>query len=219
MTTDHRRSSSTSPRSRGRIGAEIRDLDLHATARPRRPLAAVRQALLDYKVIFFPGAPPEPRGAHGLRRLLRRAHRGPPRHPGPRGAPGGLRDRLHEGPRALQAGPRPRSTGTASAGTPTSPSWSARRSVPSSMPSSSRPPAGTPCGRTRMPPTRDLSQPIRDLVDGLTARARREPPVRRGSSSTVGQGEWDGETFTELKSGGAPGRAHPPRDRPSRTSS
>ena len=38
----------------GTIGAEIRGIDLH---RPLDPdtLAAVRQALLDYKVIFFPG--------------------------------------------------------------------------------------------------------------------------------------------------------------------
>ena len=38
----------------GTIGAEIRDIDLHQTLEPDT-LAAVRQALLDYKVIFFPG--------------------------------------------------------------------------------------------------------------------------------------------------------------------
>ncbi len=38
----------------GTIGAEIRNLDLHTRLDPDT-LAAVRQALLDYKVIFFPG--------------------------------------------------------------------------------------------------------------------------------------------------------------------
>ena len=38
----------------GTIGAEIRQIDLHQTLDPDT-LAAVRQALLDYKVIFFPG--------------------------------------------------------------------------------------------------------------------------------------------------------------------
>ena len=38
----------------GTIGAEIRGLDLHRALDPET-LAAVRQALLDYKVIFFPG--------------------------------------------------------------------------------------------------------------------------------------------------------------------
>jgi taurine dioxygenase len=39
----------------GSIGAEIRNLDLHETLDPAT-VAAVRQTLLDYKVIFFPGA-------------------------------------------------------------------------------------------------------------------------------------------------------------------
>ena len=38
----------------GTIGAEIRDIDLHQPLDPET-LGAVRQALLDYKVIFFPG--------------------------------------------------------------------------------------------------------------------------------------------------------------------
>src|ERR1035438_8806993 len=38
----------------GTIGAEIRNIDLHQALDPET-LAAVRQALLDYKVIFFPG--------------------------------------------------------------------------------------------------------------------------------------------------------------------
>ena len=43
----------------GTIGAEIRGLDLHQTLDPDT-VAAVRQALLDYKVIFFPGAHLDP---------------------------------------------------------------------------------------------------------------------------------------------------------------
>ncbi len=38
----------------GTIGAEIRSIDLHRQLDPET-LGAVRQALLDYKVIFFPG--------------------------------------------------------------------------------------------------------------------------------------------------------------------
>jgi len=38
----------------GTIGAEIRNIDLHGPLDPEA-LGAVRQALLDYKVIFFPG--------------------------------------------------------------------------------------------------------------------------------------------------------------------
>src|SRR6202034_1087415 len=38
----------------GTIGAEIRNIDLHDPLDPEA-LGAVRQALLDYKVIFFPG--------------------------------------------------------------------------------------------------------------------------------------------------------------------
>ena len=43
----------------GTIGAEIREIDLHNPLDPET-LAAVRQALLDYKVIFFPGARLDP---------------------------------------------------------------------------------------------------------------------------------------------------------------
>ncbi len=39
----------------GTIGAEIRGLDLHGDLDPET-VAAIRQALLDFKVIFFPGA-------------------------------------------------------------------------------------------------------------------------------------------------------------------
>ena len=38
----------------GTIGAEIRQIDLHQTLAPDT-VTAIRQALLDYKVIFFPG--------------------------------------------------------------------------------------------------------------------------------------------------------------------
>src|SRR5580658_1630092 len=39
----------------GTIGAEIRGLDLHEPLSPEA-VKAIRQTLLDYKVIFFPGA-------------------------------------------------------------------------------------------------------------------------------------------------------------------
>lgn len=43
----------------GTIGAEIRGLDLHGPLDPQT-VAAIRQALLDYKVVFFPGAHLDP---------------------------------------------------------------------------------------------------------------------------------------------------------------
>src|SRR5580658_2416004 len=43
----------------GTIGAEIRGVDLHQPLTPAAR-AEIRQALLDYKVIFFPGAHLDP---------------------------------------------------------------------------------------------------------------------------------------------------------------
>ena len=54
----------------GTIGAEIRGLDLHWTLEPET-VAAVRQALLDYKVVFFPGAHLSPEEHTELRHALR----------------------------------------------------------------------------------------------------------------------------------------------------
>ena len=54
MTTDHHGLQLDIAPLSGTIGAEIRGIDLHQPLDPDT-LAAVRQALLDYKVIFFPG--------------------------------------------------------------------------------------------------------------------------------------------------------------------
>src|ERR1700683_2593573 len=60
----------------GTIGAEIRGLDLHQSI-DAETLTAVRQALLDYKVIFFPGAhldPPEHKAFASLFGPITEAH-------------------------------------------------------------------------------------------------------------------------------------------------
>ena len=179
----------------GTIGAEIRNIDLHQPLDPET-LAAVRQALLDYKVIFFPGQHLSPSRAQGLRRRLRPDHGRTPRHPRDRGAQGGLRDRLHEGPRSSptasgrEDGDRERwHTDVTFVETP--PLGSVLNAIVI-------PPAG---GDTLWADTQaayeGLSAPIRDLVDGLTA-------IHDGTRAfgslleAVGQGEWDGVTFTEL---------------------
>ena len=53
MTTTTRAQLDIAPLS-GTIGAELRNIDLHQPLEPET-LGEVRQALLDYKVIFFPG--------------------------------------------------------------------------------------------------------------------------------------------------------------------
>ena len=95
-------------------------------------IAAIRQVWLDRKVVFFPGQHLDEARAPGVRRPLRRAHRGPPGRPGRRRLPEHLRDRLLEGPRALRpTATSPRRAG-ASTGTPTSRSSSVRRPARSS---------------------------------------------------------------------------------------
>ena len=117
----------------GTIGAEIRNIDLHQPLDPET-LAAVRQALLDYKVIFFPGqhlSPAEHKDFAAAFGEITVAHPVIP----------GIEDHKevfeidYTKARAVLLRRRAASTATGSVGTPTSPSWRRRRWARSSTPS------------------------------------------------------------------------------------
>jgi len=180
----------------GSIGAEIRGLDLHQTL-DTETVAAVRQALLDYKVIFFPGAHLDPQEHKEFAALFGEPTVAHPVIPG-------LDDHKevfeidYTKARTLYA---ERSKGD---------EYGDRERWHTDVTFVERPPLGSILNAIVIPPAggdtlwadtqaayEDLSQPIRQLVDRLTA-------VHDGNRnfSTLlkqfGQGEWDGETFTEL---------------------
>jgi alpha-ketoglutarate-dependent taurine dioxygenase len=182
----------------GTIGAEIRGLDLHQTLDPDT-VAAVRQALLDYKVIFFPGAHLNPQEHKDFAALFGEPTVAHPVIPG-------LEDHKevfeidYTKARTMYA---QRSQGD---------EYGDRERWHTDVTFVERPPLGSILNAIVIPPAggdtlwadtqaayEDLSQPIRQLVDRLTA-------VHDGNRnfSTLlkqfGQGEWEGETFTELKS-------------------
>ena len=181
----------------GSIGAEIRGLDLHQTLDPET-VAAVRQALLDYKVIFFPGAHLSPEEHKSFAALFGEPTVAHPVIPG-------LDDHKevfeidYTKARTMYAERKGEEYGD-------------RERWHTDVTFVERPPLGSILNAIVIPPAggdtlwadtqaayEDLSQPIRQLVDRLTA-------VHDGNRnfSTLlkqfGQGEWDGETFTELKS-------------------
>jgi alpha-ketoglutarate-dependent taurine dioxygenase len=178
----------------GTIGAEIRHIDLHASVHPET-LAAIRQALLDYKVIFFPGqhlSPEEHKAFASLFGEITVAHPVIP----------GLDDHKevfeidYTKARALVGG-----TGS---------DYDDRENWHTDVTFVETPPLGSILNAIVIPPAggdtlwadtqaayEGLSPSIRQFVDGLTA-------VHDGTRSfakvlsAVGKGEWDGETFTEL---------------------
>jgi alpha-ketoglutarate-dependent taurine dioxygenase len=178
----------------GTIGAEIRRIDLHQTLDPDT-LATVRQALLDYKVIFFPGqhlSPEEHKAFASLFGEITVAHPVIP----------GLEDHKevfeidYTKARALVGG-----TGS---------DYDDRENWHTDVTFVETPPLGsilnaivipTAGGDTLWADTQaayeGLSPAIRQFVDGLTA-------VHDGTRSfakvlsAVGKGEWDGKEFTEL---------------------
>ena len=181
----------------GSIGAEIRGLDLHQALDPDT-VAAVRQALLDYKVIFFPGAHLSPEEHKSFAALFGEPTVAHPVIPG-------LDDHKevfeidYTKARTMYAERKGEEYGD-------------RERWHTDVTFVERPPLGSILNAIVIPPAggdtlwadtqaayEDLSQPIRQLVDRLTA-------VHDGNRnfSTLlkqfGQGEWDGETFTELKS-------------------
>ena len=180
----------------GTIGAEIRAIDLHQTLDPRdagrRPPGPPR-----LQGHLLPGPHLVPRGAQAVRGLLRRDHPRPPGHPRPRAT-------TRRSSRSTTPRPHPRRRARAGVRRPGE--LAHRRHLRGA------PPLGSDPQRHRDPRRRGdtlwadtqaayegLSQPVRQLVDGLTADPRRHPQLRH-APQVVGQGEWDGETFTELKS-------------------
>ena len=178
----------------GTIGAEIRNVDLHQPLSPPT-VAAIRQALLDYKVIFLPGqhlSPAEHKQFASYFGEITNAH---PVIPGieehrevfeidytqakqivsEQKTQYGITDKWHTDVTFVETPP-----------------------LGSILNAIVIPEAG---GDTLWADTNaayeGLSQPFKDLVDGLTA-------VHDGNRSfgrllqALGKGEWDGKEFTEL---------------------
>jgi alpha-ketoglutarate-dependent taurine dioxygenase len=178
----------------GTIGAEIRNVDLHRPLDPETQ-GAIRQALLDYKVIFFPGqhlrpeehkdfashfgeitvAHPVIPGLEEHREVFEIDYTKARNLVGGRGSQYNEREKWHTDVTFVETPP-----------------------LGSILNAIVIPAAG---GDTLWADTQaayeGLSAPLRALVDGLTA-------VHDGTRSfgkllqTVGKGEWDGESFTEL---------------------
>jgi alpha-ketoglutarate-dependent taurine dioxygenase len=178
----------------GTIGAEIRGVDLHAPLADET-VAAIRQTLLDYKVIFFPGAHLSPaehktfagyfgeitnahpviRGIEEHKEVFEIDYTAARQHLGGRASEYGERDKWHTDVTFVETPP-----------------------LGSILNAIVIPDAG---GDTLWADTNAayeaLSPPFKDLVDGLTA-------IHDGTAAfgkllaQVGKGEWDGEEFTEL---------------------
>ena len=182
----------------GTIGAEVRGLRL-AEPLDGPTLAAVRQALLDYKVVFFPAQhldPAQHKAFAAQFGTLTNAH---PVIPGI----GDHREVFeidYTVSRRYLAG----AEGTAS-------EYDERNKWHTDVTFVENPPLGSVLNAIVIPEAggdtlwadtqaayEGLSQPIRDLLDGLTA-------VHDGSRSfgkileAVGEGEWEGRTFTSLE--------------------
>jgi alpha-ketoglutarate-dependent taurine dioxygenase len=178
----------------GTIGAEIRNIDLHHQLDPET-LGAVRQALLDYKVIFFPGqhlSPAEHKEFAAAFGPITVAHPVIP----------GIEEHKevfeidYTKARALVGG-----TGS---------DYDDRENWHTDVTFVETPPLGSILNAIVIPSAggdtlwadtqaayEGLSPAIRQFVDGLTA-------VHDGTRSfakvlsAVGKGEWDGKEFTEL---------------------
>ncbi len=180
----------------GTIGAEIRNVDLHQPL-DSETVAAIRQALLDYKVIFLPGqhlSPAEHKEFATYFGEITNAHPvipGIEQHKevfeidytrarqtlGDRKSDYGERDKWHTDVTFVETPP-----------------------LGSILNAIVIPDAG---GDTLWADTNaayeGLSQPFKDLVDGLTAIHDGNVAFGR-LLGMVGKGEWDGKEFTELVS-------------------
>ena len=200
----------------GTIGAEIRGVDLRgrSTTPPSPPYGRCGSG---YKVVVFADQHLEPAEQVAFARRFGTLTPAHPVVPGPLAEhPRGPRPRqpAHEGQPRVR---RPRGPGRGSgAGTPTSPSCPPRPPGRSCPGGSCPRPAGTRCGPTPRPPTSASTEPLRRLVDGLTA----VHDGRRTFGGFLAAGHpvrWDGEEHHDLEPGRAPRGAHPPRDRPAVT--
>jgi len=178
----------------GTIGAEIRDIDLHQPLDPET-LGAVRQALLDYKVIFFPGQHLSPQEHKDFARAFGEITVAHPVIPGLEGHKEVFeidytKARNLVGGRGSEYNDREKwHTDVTFVETPPLGSILNAIVIPEA--------GGDTLWADTQAAYEGLSAPIRTLVDGLTA-------VHDGTRSfgqllrAVGKGEWDGDTFTEL---------------------
>jgi alpha-ketoglutarate-dependent taurine dioxygenase len=180
----------------GTIGAEIRGLDLHEPLSDDT-VAAVRQALLDYKVIFFPGAHLDAAEHKHFATYFGEITNAHPVVPGIGDHKEVFEIDYSKVREMLAAG---KEDGEYGGGEKWHTDVTFMRTPPlgSILNAIVIPAAG---GDTLWADTQaayeGLSQPFKDLLDGLTAvhdGARRFGKLL----DYVGQGEWDGEAFTEL---------------------
>ena len=195
----------------GTIGAQITGLDL------RRPLdrpttSAVRQALLDHKVLFFPGQRLGPTEHVAFARQFGELTPAHPVVPGIDGHPEVFEIDYTTLRQLNESRPDPgRRRGE---GFHTDVTFMARPPLGSILNAVVMPDHG---GDTIWADTQaaydGLSAPLRDLVDGLSAVHHGEH-VFGALLRLFGQGEWDGETFTELTPATHPVvRTHPETER------
>jgi taurine dioxygenase len=183
----------------GSIGAEIRNVDLHQELAPET-VAAIRQALLDYKVIFLPGQHLSPEEHKGFATYFGEITNAHPVIPGI----GEHREVFEiDYTQARQILEKQKSENLTS-------TYGDRDKWHTDVTFVETPPLGSILNAIVIPAAggdtlwadtnaayEGLSQPIKDLVDGLTA-------VHDGNHAfgqlleLLGEGEWDGEKFTEL---------------------
>jgi len=178
----------------GTIGAEIRGLDLHGDLDPET-VAAIREALLDYKVVFFPGAGLSPEEHKAFASYFGEITVAHPVVPGI--------DDHREVFEIDYTKVRALISGGAS-------EYAQGESWHTDVTFVETPPLGSILNAVVIPKAggdtlwadtqaayEGLSEPIRRLVDGLSAF--HDGSRRFGKLlEAVGRGEWDGVEFTEL---------------------
>ena len=199
----------------GTIGAEIRGVDLPPL--DDDDVAAIRAAWLERKVVFFPGQHLDARPSTSRSRArFGEPTEGHPVIPGIDEHPEVFEIDYTAGPRSSYAQLRrrqhARSTRRPLAHRRHVREAPAARLDPAA-PSSSPTPAATRCSRTSRRAFEALSPALQDFLSTLTAVHDGAGPVPADPRSRSGEGQWEGETFTEPRARRAPGRAHPPRDR------
>ena len=178
----------------GTIGAEIRNVDLHQPL-TLETVAAIRQALLDYKVIFLPGQHLSPAEHKEFALYFGEITNAHPVIPGIEEHKEVFeidytRARLMLGGQRSEYGERDKwHTDVTFVETPPLGSILNAIVIPEA--------GGDTLWADTNAAYEGLSQPFKDLVDGLTA-------VHDGTHAfgkllnAVGKGEWDGQEFTEL---------------------
>jgi alpha-ketoglutarate-dependent taurine dioxygenase len=186
----------------GTIGAEIRNVDLHQDLSPE-VVAAIRQALLDYKVIFLPGQHLSPEEHKNFATYFGEITNAHPVIPG-LGEHREVFEIDYTQARQIVENEKKAKMGLSN-------DYGDRDKWHTDVTFVETPPLGSILNAIVIPPAggdtlwadtnaayEGLSQPIKDLVDGLTA-------VHDGNHAfgrlleLIGEGEWDGKKFTKLE--------------------